>query len=541
MAYGGSSDEMVGMKVLIRMRCRDLKSFDMTSESDPMVVMSMRKGSGDSSAWAEIGRTERLDNQKDAAFSTTFTVDYLFEEIQQVKFAVYDADGTSASMEEHDLVGECTGTLGEIVGASSGSWESPLKGESGKTHGIMHVDAEEASTANGVATFQFRGTKLDKKDFFGKSDPYIEIKIQNARGEYENVVYKSAHLMNTLNPVWPAFTISLTELCNGDTTRPIKLFCWDWDSDGSNDMIGYTEDLTVDALVAGYAAGKEFDLINPKKLPGGKKAKKGYKNSGTLQLMSASVVNPVGFVEHLQRGLMINFSVGIDFTGSNGDPTQPTSLHYMNPYQPNEYVQAIQAVGTIIQDYDADKLFPSLGYGAKLADGSVSHCFSLTGNEANPFCSGVNGIVEAYKGCFARGVKLWGPTNFAPIIKQTIDFAKAAHDDPNHKGAVYYVQLIVTDGAITDMGATKDMIVASSHLPMSIIIVGVGAADFSKMVELDGDGDAGLKDSRGQSAERDVVQFVPFRNFAGNPAQLAKEVLREVPGQVCEYMTKHGK
>ena len=75
--------------------------------------------------------------------------------------------------------------------------------------------------------------------------------------------------------------------------------------------------------VAGYAAGKEFDLINPKKLPGGKKAKKGYKNSGTLQLMSASVVNPVGFVEHLQRGLMINFSVGIDFTGSNGDPTQP--------------------------------------------------------------------------------------------------------------------------------------------------------------------------------------------------------------------------
>ena len=105
-------------------------------------------------------------------------------------------------MAEHDLVGECTGTLGEIVGASSGTWENPLLGTSGKTHGIMHVDAEEASTANGVASFQFRGTKLDKKDFFGKSDPYIEIRIQNPRGEYENVVYKSAHLMNTLNPVW---------------------------------------------------------------------------------------------------------------------------------------------------------------------------------------------------------------------------------------------------------------------------------------------------------------------------------------------------
>lgn len=36
------------------------------------------------------------------------------------------------------------------VGASSGTWENPLIGKSGKTHGIMHVDAEEASTANGM-------------------------------------------------------------------------------------------------------------------------------------------------------------------------------------------------------------------------------------------------------------------------------------------------------------------------------------------------------------------------------------------------------
>ena len=36
------------------------------------------------------------------------------------------------------------------VGASSGTWENPLMGKSGKTHGIMHVDAEEASTANGM-------------------------------------------------------------------------------------------------------------------------------------------------------------------------------------------------------------------------------------------------------------------------------------------------------------------------------------------------------------------------------------------------------
>ena len=49
---------------------------------------------------------------------------------------------------------------------------------------------------------------------------------------------------------------------------------------------------------------------------------------------------------------MIIFQVGVDFTGSNGEPTSPRSLHYINPYQPNEYMQAIQSVGMVCQDYD---------------------------------------------------------------------------------------------------------------------------------------------------------------------------------------------
>ena len=48
----------------------------------------------------------------------------------------------------------------------------------------------------------------------------------------------------------------------------------------------------------------------------------------------------------------LNFTVAVDFTASNGDPNQPNSLHYINPYQPSQYARAIQAVGEIIQDYD---------------------------------------------------------------------------------------------------------------------------------------------------------------------------------------------
>jgi hypothetical protein len=34
---------------------------------------------------------------------------------------------------------------------------------------------------------------------------------------------------------------------------------------------------------------------------------------------------------------------------------------------------------------------------------------------------------------------------------------------------------------------------------------------------------------------RDIVQFVPFRDYAHDPSGLAKEVLREIPNQLVSY------
>lgn len=69
---------------------------------------------------------------------------------------------------------------------------------------------------------------------------------------------------------------------------------------------------------------------------------------------------------------------GVMYACPPGNPAQPTSLHYMNPYQLNAYGMALKAVGEIVQDYDSDKMFPALGFGAKLPpDGRISHEFAL--------------------------------------------------------------------------------------------------------------------------------------------------------------------
>jgi len=78
-------------------------------------------------------------------------------------------------------------------------------------------------------------------------------------------------------------------------------------------------------------------------------------------------------------------------TASNGDPKDHNSLHYLSN-RPNQYEQALVAVGDIIQDYDSDKVFPALGFGARIPPhGEVSHEFFLNLQASDPYCAGIEG------------------------------------------------------------------------------------------------------------------------------------------------------
>ncbi|KAM9445059.1 copine-9 isoform 1-T1 [Clarias gariepinus] len=381
---------------------------------------------------------------------------------------------------------------------------------------------------------QFCANKLDKKDFFGKSDPFLVFYRSNEDGTF-TICHKTEVIKNTLNPVWQPFTIPVRALCNGDYDRTVKIDVYDWDRDGSHDFIGeFTT--SYRELSRGQSQFNVYEVLNPKK----KGRKKKYINSGTVTLLSFKVESEYTFVDFIRGGTQLNFTVAIDFTASNGNPAQPTSLHYMSPYQMNAYAMALKAVGEIIQDYDSDKLFPAYGFGAKIPpDGNVSHAFPLNSDCENSNCVGIEGVLEAYYECL-RTVQLYGPTNFAPVITQVAESAAGVTD-----GSQYFVLLMITDGVISDMAQTKEAVVNASSLPMSIIIVGVGPAEFDAMEELDGD--EVRVSSQGRVAERDIVQFVPFRDYidrSGNQvlsmARLAKDVLAEIPEQLLSFMKSRG-
>jgi hypothetical protein len=191
----------------------------------------------------------------------------------------------------------------------------------------------------------------------------------------------------------------------------------------------------------------------------------------------------------------------------------------------------------VLLDYDADKRVPVYGFGGMVDGGATSHCFALNFNERDPEVPGLQGLVDTYKGSFSR-VTLSGPTYFAPIIRRAAEAASVGISAASQK---YTVLLLLTDGAVNDLDETVRAIVDASVLPLSIVIIGVGGADFSTMDFLDAD--KGRLSAGGKMAARDIVQFVPFRKYAaygaGAGSALAKELLKEVPAQlVAAFMAR---
>uniref|UniRef100_A0AAR2IUY3 Copine 4 n=1 Tax=Pygocentrus nattereri TaxID=42514 RepID=A0AAR2IUY3_PYGNA len=528
-------------KVELRVACRGISDRDALSKPDPCVVLKMQSHG----QWFEVDRTEVIRSSISPVFSKVFTVDYYFEEVQRLRFELHDISSNHNGLKEADFLGSMECTLGQVSAHDGMTMDciflmdlccsavcllltsftaqivsqrklSKALLKQGNTSGksSITVTAEELSGNHDYVELAFSAKKLDDKDFFSKSDPFLEIFRVNDDGT-GSLVHRTETIMNNLNPVWKSFKVSLNTLCSGDQERELKCTVWDWDSNGKHDFIGEYQTTFKEMKAAMEGKQIQWECINPKY----QVKKKNYRNSGVVMLTQCKMHS---FLDYIMGGCQIQFTVAIDFTASNGDPRNSCSLHYIHPYQPNEYLKALVAVGEICQDYDSDKMFPAFGFGAQIPpDFKVS----------------IQGVVEAYQNCLPK-IQLYGPTNIAPIIQKV---ANSASEEMHTKEAMeYFILLILTDGVITDMADTREAIVHASHLPMSVIIVGVGNADFSDMQMLDGD-DGILRSPKGEPVLRDIVQFVPFRNFKhASPAALAKSVLAEVPNQVVDYYNNKG-
>ena len=246
--------------VEIHVSCKNLLDLDVFSKSDPMVVMYTMNNA----IWKEHGKTEIIYDNLNPVFTKPFKIEYNFEEHQKLKFEVYDIDSETKKLTNQEFIGYTEITLGSIIGEHGGKFSGKLLNRKNKQlKSILEISAEELRENKEKITFQVRGINLDKKDFFGKSDPYLVFYRSAIESKDFVAVHKTEVIKNTLNPTWKEIVLPLQTLCNGDKLRSIKVECYDWDSNGSHDFIGAFE-TTIDEIANKKV--KKFDLINVKKV-----------------------------------------------------------------------------------------------------------------------------------------------------------------------------------------------------------------------------------------------------------------------------------
>lgn len=226
-----------------------------------------------------------------------------------------------------------------------------------------------------------------------------------------------------------------------------------------------------------------------------------------------------------------NLIIGIDFTASNDHQGERTfggkSLHALghkkflghgyrshNPYQ-----QALEAVVETLSKFDDDHRVPMFAFGdSNTRDTSVRsmiYCGATSSREA----------LNVYAD-YAKTVHLSGPTSFVPLIEKAISIVK-------RESGLHFL-VIIADGAVTNIQKNAEAIVRASHVPLSIIMVGVGDGPWDTMEQFD---------DHLTGRAFDNFQFVNFeKTYRGsNPNLLfALNALMEAPAQY-RALVKAGK
>ncbi|KAG4155388.1 hypothetical protein ERO13_D03G110500v2 [Gossypium hirsutum] len=516
-----------------------LRDRDVFSKSDPMVVVYIKERDG---AINEVFRTEVVLNSLTPTWIAKYTITYHFEVVQNLLFKVFDVDTQyhnvevkMLKLEEQQSLGEAYCTLSELVTKPNRSLTLDLirREESvSSTHsqhcGKLTVHAEECFSSKSTADIILRCIDLESKDLFSKSDPFLVISKLVESGT-SIPVCKTEVLKNDHNPTWKPVFLNIQQV--GSKDSPLVIECFNFNSNGKHDLIGKVQKSLAD--LEKLHLGREGENLYLPTLVGHNYENKILNSKLLVDKFSETVQHT--FLDYLAGGFELNFMVAIDFTASNGNPRLPDSLHYIDPSgRLNAYQKAIYEVGEVLQFYDADKRYPAWGFGARPIDGPVSHCFNLNGSSNYCEVQGIQGIMMAYTSALFN-VSLAGPTLFGHVINRA---SVVACDSLSTGAKKYFALLIITDGVITDLQETKDALVKASDLPLSILIVGVGGADFKEMEILDAVKGERLESTTGCIASRDIVQFVPFRDLQSGEISMVGALLAELPTQFLTYMRR---
>ena len=484
-----------------------------------IAVLSFLEGS---TGFIELCQTETVVGNISPSFSKTASVVFQFERPHLIRFVVYRIDGKSEIITGIIATVECS--LGEVL-SRGGNIELPLFPQNGPSAGVLRLETRISKYANEALRLQFCGHSFHSPHDGHPLSTYFMVFLPSEESHLL-LLYKSEPLPDK-NPVWRSFLIPNSQSISQSSS--IEIAVYNNNVNAPDTFIGKFS-TSFDRLLRGCGA------INTYKVPTASGSNVIWKkeDNPSLELMNIIQVTTSSFVDFIKAGTQIHFSVAVDFTASNGNPLDPSSLHYIHPHSPNCYMVALRSVSNVIAKYNRHGKIAAFGFGAQTPpDYNVSHLFFLNGGK-DPHVLGVDGLLAAYRSALFS-IRPYAPTDFSEVIYHVYTFGAAA----NRLGGAehYFVLLIVTDGCVNEPRKTLDAIVECSYLPMSIVIVGVGKRDYSPMQQLLS---CSLKSSNGKALQRDIVTFVHFDEHM-QEKDLVSQLLANIPRQFLCWANLNGR
>jgi hypothetical protein len=479
----------------------------------------------------ELGRTEVARACVNPTFRHRFRLEYSFHEEQTFVLRVYDEDLRYATdLKEHDYLGGCLFTLGQLMGARGCTLAKRL----GREKAFMVVTGEEILETREVLEFRFSCQDLvkernliDQSKVMEKCRPYFRLERFYKEDQSWEVVWKSEVLKDTLDPTWAHARLPLQLLCHDDQNNPLKITIWDYEKhSSSHDLLGFVESTVAEILEKAKDGGIPVFIVmrERKRLFRGSK----LKHVGLLKVLKASVIQIPSMLQYLSGGCSLDLMVGIDCTIANGEWGSEKNLHYSSSHWLNDYQAGIMQLGTIAEHFARGKHSSVWGFGAKIGE-EFAQCYCMR----DKICGGKE-LLKAYDDNITENpdFDFGGPAYLKPLIqKATFRTVKSSR-----RRQCYTVLTVFTAGDIADLAESVDLIcTAAEDAPISLVIIGVGNRDFSEIAKLCGDENGRLRDSRGIPIAREIVTFVSFQQFHGNAAEVIAAALKEIPEQFVEY------
>ncbi|CAL8092250.1 unnamed protein product [Calicophoron daubneyi] len=183
----------------------------------------------------QVTETEIQAQNVAPVFTTRLNLEYYFEEKQIITAEIFQCE--REDREDSLLLGFVQCTVGRVI-HSGGQLTLPLMPDTdnerltGKIDTIRQTSVivciREDPFSKDNIYLKMQGSNLDKKDFFGKSDPYVTIYRRNERGKLQKC-YRSEVIKNTLFPDFRPILIYLDRLCAGNVEGELCFRCYDWD------------------------------------------------------------------------------------------------------------------------------------------------------------------------------------------------------------------------------------------------------------------------------------------------------------------------